>query len=71
MIYMENLRTTMKAKEAATYLGISYWLLLELVKQRKVPCITVGNRKLFRKDSLDCWLNEQEASSLEQAKTTI
>ncbi len=53
-------RQTLTAKEAAEYLGISYWLLLELTKRREVPYIPAGARKLFRRQSLDQWLGEQE-----------
>lgn len=59
------LRATMKAKEAAEYIGISYWKLLELAKARKIPHIRgVGNRVLFRKDSLDAWMASQETASI-------
>lgn len=62
---MNNLRVTMSAKDASIYLGISYWLLLELVKRKEIPCIEIGNRKLFRKNSMDNWLATREASSTE------
>jgi excisionase family DNA binding protein len=57
-------RTTLKAKEAAKYLGISYCKLLELAKSRKIPHIRAGSRVLFRKESLDRWMTDQETSSL-------
>jgi excisionase family DNA binding protein len=57
-------RTTLTSKEAAEYLGISYWLLLELVKRGKLPCTDLGNRKLYRVDSLNKWLDEQEVISM-------
>lgn len=58
------MRATMQTKPAAEYLGISYWKLLELVKAGKVPHIRVGGRILFRRESLDKWLEEQEATSV-------
>lgn len=46
---MDNIkRTTLTAKEAAEYLGISYWFVTQLVKRRQLPCIRIGNRLLFR-----------------------
>lgn len=51
---------TMTAQEAAKYLGISYWLILEMTKQNKIPFIACGSRKLFRKAALDKWMEEQE-----------
>lgn len=63
---MENMRITMKAKDAAEYLGCSYWLLLELVKKKEIPCVLMGNRKLFRKETLDQWLINMESLSVER-----
>lgn len=51
---------TMTAKEAAKYIGISYWLLLNMVKREDIPFIKCGNRKLFRKLALDNWMDQQE-----------
>ena len=57
-------RATLKAKEAAGYLGISYWKLLELVKAGDgPPHIRAGNRILFRTETLDAWLSQLEAAS--------
>ena len=42
-------RTTLTAKEAAEYLGISYWLITQLVKRKQIPCSRVGKRILFRR----------------------
>lgn len=41
---------TLSAREAAKYIGISYWLILEVVKRKEIPCIRVGSRVLFRRD---------------------
>ena len=30
-------RTTLTMKEAAEYLGISYWLITQLVKRKQIP----------------------------------
>ncbi|KJS18545.1 MAG: hypothetical protein VR69_00155 [Peptococcaceae bacterium BRH_c4b] len=59
-------RATLTAKEAAEVLGISYWLVLELVKRKKIPAIHAGSRVLFRLESLNKWLDEQEQGSLRQ-----
>ncbi|KNF09851.1 DNA binding domain, excisionase family [Gottschalkia purinilytica] len=65
----EIVRMTMTAKEAAKYLDISYWLILELVKRKEIPCIDLGNRKLFRKHSLDAWMNKKEQESIEHEES--
>lgn len=59
-------RTTLTAKEAAEYLGISYWLITQLVKRKQIPCSRVGRRILFRKDALDVYLNKKENDSLKE-----
>lgn len=59
-------RTTLTAKEAAEYLGISYWLITQLVRRKQIPCSRVGKRILFRKEALDIYLSKKENNSLEQ-----
>jgi excisionase family DNA binding protein len=56
-------RITLTAKEASQYLGISYWLILELAKQKRIPHIRAGKRVLFRKLSLEEWLESEEKNS--------
>lgn len=59
-------KATMTAKQAAAYIGISYWLILELVKRGEIPCIDLGRRKLFRKKSLDDWMTKVEEECMEK-----
>lgn len=56
----EKRAVTFSAQEAADYLGISYWLILELVKRKQIPCTDLGRRKLFRKETLDNWMTQRE-----------
>lgn len=56
--------TTLSAHESANYIGISYWLILELAKQGLIPHIRVGKRVLFRKETLDKWLEDKEERSV-------
>lgn len=57
-------RTTLTMKETAEYLGISYWLVTQLVKRKQIPCSRVGGKVLFRKEALDKYLNEKEKASI-------
>ena len=65
---MENLaklqRTTLTMRETAEYLGISYWLVNQLVRRREIPCARVGGRVLFRVQALNEYLKEKEEKSL-------
>ncbi len=57
-------RTTLTMKETAEYLGVSYWLVIQLVKRKQIPCSRVGGKVLFRKEALDKYLNEKEKASI-------
>ena len=46
-------RTTLTMKETAEYLGVSYWLVNQLVRRKQIPCARVGGRVLFRVKALD------------------
>ncbi|CDX01257.1 DNA binding domain, putative [Desulfitobacterium hafniense] len=53
-------KATLTSKEAAEYLGISYWLMLELIKRGEINPIRAGGRYLFRQSGLDGWMTKQE-----------
>ena len=57
-------RTTLTMKEAAEYLGISYWLINQLVRQKQIPCSKVGGKYLFRVQALDEYLKNMEQKSI-------
>ena len=57
-------RTTLTMKEAAEYLGISYWLINQLVRRKQIPCSKVGGKFLFRIQALDEYLNRKEKESV-------
>lgn len=57
-------RTTLTMKEAAEYLGVSYWLINQLVRRKEIPCSKVGGKFLFRVQVLDEYLNTKEHESV-------
>ena len=57
-------RSTLTMKEAAEYLGISYWLINQLVRRKQIPCSKVGGKFLFRVQALDEYLNRKEKESV-------
>ncbi len=59
-------RTTLTMREAAEYLGVSYWLVNQLVRRKQIPCARVGGRVLFRVQALDEYLNTREEESLKR-----
>ena len=56
-------RTTLTMKEAAEYLGISYWLANQLVRRKQIPCSKIGGKFLFRVQALDEYLTKKEIDS--------
>ena len=57
-------KTTLTMKEASEYLGISYWLINQLVRRKQIPCSKVGGKFLFRIKALDDYLSEKEKASM-------
>ncbi|MCL5779595.1 MAG: helix-turn-helix domain-containing protein [Firmicutes bacterium] len=58
-------KATLRSREAADYLGVSLWFLQKLARENKIPCIRVSPRLiLFRKESLDEWLQQQEQANV-------
>ncbi|NLB87850.1 MAG: helix-turn-helix domain-containing protein [Syntrophomonadaceae bacterium] len=57
-------RTMLEAKEAADYLKVSYWTLLDKAKKGAIPHVKVGRRVLFSLEGLSEWIKEQELSSV-------
>lgn len=64
-------RVTLNAQEAADFLGISYWLLLELIKRGKIKPIRAGGRYLFRETGLIAWMEAQEQGVVEDEKPLL
>ena len=64
MEFQEVKRITLTMREAADYLGISYWLINQLVKKKQIPYSKVGGKFLFRVKALDEYLCEIERASV-------
>lgn len=64
-------RTTLTMKEASEYLGISYWLINQLVRKKQIPCSKVGGKYLFRVQALDEYLTKMEQESIDQLQKKV
>ena len=53
--------------EAAQYLGISYWLIRKLVREKKIPYYKIESKTLFTKEILDKYIQD----SLEEPKKKL
>ncbi|MEK4921990.1 helix-turn-helix domain-containing protein [Cytobacillus sp. FSL R5-0569] len=58
-------RKTITAQEAAEIIGIHIDTLYTMVRQKQIPHIKARARILFRVETLDAWMREQEQKSLE------
>lgn len=58
-------RTTLTMKEAAEYLGVSYWLINQLVRKKQIPYCKVGGKYLFRVQALEGYLANMEQESID------
>ena len=58
--YQKIERTTLTTEETAKYLGVSYWLVGQMVRKNEIPHFRVGGRILFRKKSIDDYMEQQE-----------
>ena len=69
----ENLNLETKEKrvldsvEAAQYLGISYWLIRKLVREKKIPYYKIESKTLFTKEILDKYIQD----SLEEPRKKV
>jgi excisionase family DNA binding protein len=53
----------MTTGEVAKYLRVSRATVYRLVKQAKIPVSRISKHLRFRRDVIDRWLSEQEASN--------
>ncbi|OQA78687.1 MAG: Helix-turn-helix domain protein [bacterium ADurb.Bin243] len=60
---VNQVKVTITAKQAAQYIGCSYWSLCEMCKRGEVPFISVGKKRLFREEALLRWITEREQQS--------
>ncbi|SDI43176.1 helix-turn-helix domain-containing protein [Natribacillus halophilus] len=63
-------RQTLTAKEVSEYIGVSIDMIYKMVRENSIPYIPVGNRKLFRRESIDQWLMEKEATVTDTKETS-
>jgi excisionase family DNA binding protein len=57
------------AQEAADFLKISYYTILEKAKKGLIPCTRIGARVLFSQEGLEAWIEDQESQSINKPDT--
>ena len=60
-------RKVLDSVEAAQYLGISYWLIRKLVREKKIPYYKIESKTLFAKEILDKYIQD----SLEEPRKKV
>ena len=64
---MQIERRTLTVEEVAQYIGVSKDLIYIMVREKSIPFIRIGSRRiLFKRESIDQWLSEQEVMAHEQ-----
>jgi excisionase family DNA binding protein len=51
-------------QDAATYLGISYWTVRDLIFRRVLPYVKIGRRVLVDRVDLDAYLDRSKRNAL-------
>ena len=51
-------KRVLDSTEAAQYLGISYWLIRKLVREKKIPHYKIESKTLFTKELLDRYIED-------------
>lgn len=51
-------KRVLNSVEAAQYLGISYWLIRKLVREKKIPYYKIESKTLFTKEILDKYIQD-------------
>ncbi|WP_421535590.1 helix-turn-helix domain-containing protein [Priestia sp. D3YE.R1] len=53
-------KLTLTVKEAAECIGVSKDLIYKMVQEKRIPCLRIGKRLLFRRESIEEWMISQE-----------
>ena len=51
-------KRVLDSAEAARYLGISYWLIRKLVREKKIPHYKIESKTFFTKEILDKYIED-------------
>ncbi|MFD1708915.1 helix-turn-helix domain-containing protein [Siminovitchia sediminis] len=58
--YVPIERKALDTREVAELLGVSKFLIYRLVREKQIPFVRIGTRLIYRKNSIEKWLNELE-----------
>lgn len=59
-------RQTLDVHEAAEFLGVSSWLIYDMVRLKQIPAVRIRTRIFFRKETLLKWMSDKEAAAIEE-----
>lgn len=58
-------RSTLTVEEIAKYIGISKEQIYLMVREKRIPCFRIGRRILFKRESIDRWIEDQMQEVME------
>lgn len=66
MVRLEPIkRSTLTVEEIAEYIGVSIDMIYKMTREKAIPHFRVGRRILFKKDSVDKWIEFQMIEGIE------
>ena len=60
------MRDVERVKPTAEFIGISEWKLRDMANKKLIPHFRAGRILLFRKKSIEEWMEQQEAAAMKQ-----
>ncbi|OMF37469.1 hypothetical protein BK133_05275 [Paenibacillus sp. FSL H8-0548] len=59
-------RQTLNVQDTADYLGVSQWLIYDMVRLKQIPAVRIRGRIFFRIATLNQWMTDKESDALVQ-----
>lgn len=59
-------RQTLNVQDTADYLGVSSWLIYDMVRLKQIPAVRIRGRIFFRIATLNQWMSDKESAAIEK-----
>jgi excisionase family DNA binding protein len=61
-------KLTINARELSELLGVSIDTIYKMTREKEIPHVALGRRVLYRKESIEQWLKENETRITQKSK---
>lgn len=62
-------RSTLDVSEMAQYIGVSVDMIYKMTREKAIPHFRIGSRILFKRHTIDQWIEDQIQASTEIEET--